>query len=129
MSKGGDKFIMGVVAGVIGLVLLCVCCIVAGVATPFGILFKSGAHVAGKAYLEKDPTVASELGDLKKVGQKLQGSMHESDGEGTAELYYDLEGTKATGVAKVWLTKAKDQDWVVVRAELDVAGRVVVLKE
>lgn len=129
MSQGGDKFMMGVVAGAIGLVLLCLCCIVAGVASPFAILFKSGAHAAGKAYLEKDPAVIAAVGDVKKVGQKLQGTMHESDGEGTAEFYYDVEGTRASGVAKVQLTKAKDQDWVVVHAELEVAGRVVVLKE
>lgn len=129
MGKGGDKFVMGVVVGIVGLVLLCVCCIVAVPAGLFGSLFASGAHKTAREYLEKSPAVAAELGTVQKVSQKLQGSLHENNGVGEAEVYFDVQGASASGVARVNLSKAKDKEWVVDRAELDVAGRVVVLKE
>lgn len=129
MGKGGDKFIMGVVAGVVGLVLLCVCCIVAGPAALFGSLFSSDVHKTAKEFLQNSPAVTAELGPVQKVSQKIQGSLHEDNGAGDAELFFDVTGANASGVAKVRLTKAKGKEWVVGRAELDVAGRIVVLKE
>jgi len=129
MGKGGDKFVMGVVVGIVGLVLLCVCCIVAVPAGLFGSLFSSDAHKTARTFLESSPTVTAEVGPGPKVTQKLQGSLHQENSTGDAELYFDVKGAKASGVAKVQLTKEKDKEWVITRAELDVAGRVVVLKE
>lgn len=129
MGEGGGKFAMGMVAGVAGLLLLCICCIVAAVATPFGFLAKSGAHQTAKAYLSANTTVKAELGEVKKVSQKLRGSLNESNDTGSAELYFDLEGSKAKGIAKVTLSKESGKEWTVDRAELEVGGRTVVLKE
>jgi len=129
MGKGGDKFVMGVVVGIVGLVLLCVCCIVAVPMGLFGSLFSSDAHKAARTFLESSPAVAAEVGPGAKVTQKLQGSMNQNNGTGDADLFFDVKGPQASGVAKVHLTKEKDKEWVITRAELDIAGRVVVLKE
>ena len=129
MAKGGDKFILGVVAGIIGLILLCVCCIVVGPAALFGSIFSSDAHKTARAFLEASPAVSAELGAVQKISQKFQGSLNQNNGAGTADVYFDIQGAKASGTARVQLTKEKDKAWVIVRADLDIAGRVVVLKE
>lgn len=129
MGEGGGKFALGVVAGVAGLFLLCICCVAAVVLTPFGFLAKSGAHQTAKAFLTSHPTVQAELGEVKKVSQKLQGHFNQNNDQGSAELHFDLEGNKAKGLAKVTLHKESGKEWTVDRAELDIGGRVVVLKE
>ncbi len=128
MAKGTDRFLLGVLGGVGLVLLLCVCCIALGVGTPLGMLFKSGAGDAAKAFLKADPQVAERIGEIRDFGLFPSGGWNETNGRGRADFTYSLKGTKGEGRARVVLAKEPGKEWAVVSASLEAGGRTFVLK-
>ncbi len=128
MNKGTDKFFLGVVGGIVLVVLLCVCCIVGVVMSPFGFLMKNGAQDTAKSFLKADPVVQTQIGKIESFGFFPQGSVNINNGSGRAELHYSLKGDKGEGKAVVTLAKEPDKPWVVVAATLEAGGKTTVLK-
>ncbi len=128
MNKGTDKFFLGVIGGIVLVVLLCLCCIVAVVMSPFGFLMKNGAQDAAKAFLKADPQVQAQVGTISSFGLFPQGSVNINNGSGRAELHYSLKGDKGEGKAVVTLEKLPDKPWQVVAATLETGGKTTVLK-
>ncbi len=128
MAKGTDKFFLGVIGGIVLVVLLCLCCVAAGLLSPFGFLMKNGAQDTAKAFLKADPQVQAKVGTIKSFGLFPQGSVNINNGRGRAELHYSLKGDKGDGKAVVTLSKEAGKEWVVTAATLETGGQTILLK-
>ncbi len=84
------------------------------------------ASPAGVAHLKAQTRVTDELGALTKVEARLMGSnVQKINSGGSAEIAYDIVGTKGTATALVWMTRVAGT-WTVAGYEVTTSsGKVI----
>jgi uncharacterized RDD family membrane protein YckC len=65
------------------------------------------------AFIQSQEEIVSEVGGIERFGAFPSGSVHYSNGYGTACLRVKVVGEDATVIVEVYLTKEPDGDWVV----------------
>jgi hypothetical protein len=128
MVQKSDKWMTYAVGCLAALLLICGVCVLAGFLGPFKWWTTSGPAAASKTFLNQDPTVKEQLGDIKDFGLFPSGGFNEVNGEGTARLTFSLKGTQGEGKAELGLVKHKGKEWEVVAGKLIVHGQEIILK-
>lgn len=127
--KKSEKWMIFAVLGALGIIGLCLVCVVGAIFVPVRWWSHGGAAGAAKDYLSTNPTVVAQLGAIKEFGLFPTGSQSIVNGEGTAHLAFSLTGEKGRGTAEVDLSKKKGGPWKVVGAKLTVGGQTLPLLE
>ena len=120
--KSSEKWMVAAVLGALGIVLLCLVCIVGVALFPLRWWSQGGAAGAAKDYLAKNPVVTAHLGPVKEFGRFPSGSQSTVNGTGTARFLITIKGEKGEGSAVVDLSKKPGEAWKVVSATLSVGG-------
>jgi hypothetical protein len=116
------------VLGALGIVGLCLVCVVGAVMVPLQWWSHGGAAEAAKDYLRKSSVVQAQLGAVKDFGRFPSGSESSVNGEGSAHFFMTVKGERKEGRAEVELTRKPGQAWQVTGV-LTVDGRPFQLDE
>ncbi len=120
--KSSEKWMVAAVLGALGIVLLCLVCIVGVVLFPLRWWSQGGAAGVAKEYLAKNPVVVGKLGAVKEFGRFPSGSESIVNGVGTAHFIISIKGERGDGSAAVDLAKKSGETWKVVSGTLTVMG-------
>lgn len=110
------------VFGALGIVLLCLVCIVGVILFPLRWWSQGGAAGVAKEYLAKSPVVVGKLGAVKEFGRFPSGSESIVNGVGTAHFIISIKGATGDGSAAVDLAKKSGEAWKVISGTLTVNG-------
>lgn len=120
--KSSEKWMVAAVFGALGIVLLCLVCIVGVILFPLRWWSQGGAAGVAKEYLAKNPVVAAKLGVVKEFGRFPSGSESIINGVGTAHFIISIKGETGEGSASLDLAKKPGETWKVVSGTLTVNG-------
>jgi hypothetical protein len=110
------------VLGALGIVGLCLVCVIGAVMVPLRWWSHGGAAEAAKDYLRKNPVVQAQLGAVKDFGGLPSGTESIINGEGSAHFFMTVRGERKEGRAEIELARKPGQAWKVISAILTVDG-------
>lgn len=125
--RKSEKWMALAVLGALGIVGLCLVCVVGAVMMPLRWWSHGGAAGAAKDYLRKNSVVQAQLGAVKNFGRFPSGSERITNGEGSAHLFLTVQGERKEGKAEIQLTRRPGHPWQVTSAVLTVDGRPIQL--
>ena len=126
--KKSEKWMLFAVLGALGIVGLCLICVVGAVLVPMRWWSQGGAAGAAKDFLGKSAVVRAELGTITEFGSIPVRSESIVNGKGTAHITVTIHGERAEGTAELDLTKESGKDWKVIAGTLTVDGRTLPLE-
>ena len=121
--KKSEKWMTFVVLGALGIVMLCLVCVVGAVMVPLRWWSRGGAAEAAKDFLRNNPVVQAQLGPVQEFGRFPSGSESIINGEGSAHFFMTVKGERKEGRVEIELSRKPGQAWKVISAVLTVDGR------
>jgi hypothetical protein len=123
--KKSEKWMTFAVLGALGIVVLCLVCVIGAVMVPLRWWSHGGAAEAAKDYLRKNSVVQAQLGAVKGFGRFPTGSESIINGQGSAHFFMTVQGERKEGRAEIELARKPGQTWQVTSAVLMVEGRPI----
>lgn len=78
-----------------------------------GIIRSDNSYKTATEFISAQDEIVSAVGGIEGFGQMPSGSLHYSNGKGSADLMITVIGEDATLTVRVYLTKQPGEDWVV----------------
>jgi len=124
------KKIVGIVAAIVGALVLLVALFVGGITWfVFHTINSSDPAEAARTYLRGNELLKSDIGEVKDFGWFVTGNITTGTGGGDATLHLKVIGEKKTVNAQVDLTLRGNRAWRVTGASYEADGRTVDLMQ